>query len=74
MQNNDTILADIEDEIISGDLDNEGMIKLAELCLTYLNAQTISDYAKLHNISYNGVKYHRNFVKIRGVKFVIDNE
>jgi hypothetical protein len=74
MPNNDAILQEVEDEILCGDLDNDGMIKLAEMCLSYLNAQTISDYAKLHGLSYNGVKKTREIVKIRNVKFVIDND
>lgn len=39
-----------------------------------LNLQTISDYAKENNMSYNGVKKHRNIITLFGVKFVLDNE
>lgn len=40
----------------------------------YLNLMTISDYAKQHNMSYEGVKRFRKIQEIYGVKFVIDNE
>jgi hypothetical protein len=40
----------------------------------YLNLQTISDYAKENNISYEGAKRFRRVEEIFGVKFVIDND
>jgi hypothetical protein len=53
--------------------DNEGMVQIIELCGMYLNLQTISDYAKEHNLSYNGVKNHRQIVNLFGNKYVLEN-
>lgn len=53
---------------------NDGLVQLIELAGDYLNLQTIPDYAKARNLSYNGVKKTRDIRKIKGVKFVIDND
>jgi len=53
---------------------NEGLVQLIELVGIYLNLQTISDYAKSHQMSYNGVKKHRKVVEVFKTKYVIDNE
>jgi hypothetical protein len=57
----------------NNELSNECLVQIIEQCGTYLNLQTISDYAKINNLSYNGVKKCRNVVNIFNVKFVIDN-
>lgn len=54
-------------------LTNSDLIQIIEHIGAYLNLQTISDYAKSNNISYNGTKKFRKTVKIFNVKFVIDN-
>ena len=41
-----TIIEGLEDEIICGDIDNDGMIKIIELCAMYLNLKKIPKYAK----------------------------
>jgi hypothetical protein len=56
-----------------GKLDNESLVQLIELCGNYLNIQSIADYAKENKMSYNGVKNHRQIVKIFNQKFIIDN-
>ena len=53
---------------------NDDLIQLIEAAGAFLNLSTIADYATKNNISYNGVKHHRNVRKIFGVKFVIDNK
>lgn len=53
---------------------NDGIVQLIELAGSFLNLKTITDYAKENNLSYNGVKNHRETKQIFGVKFVIDNE
>lgn len=60
--------------IFNGELSNEEVVQIIELSMSYLNAKTITEYAKHHNLSYNGVKRFRKIVNIRNVKFVIDND
>ena len=57
-----------------GKLSNADMVQIIELCGAYLNLQSISDYAKQNGLSYNGVKNHRQIIKLFNQKFVIDNE
>ena len=52
---------------------NEGMVQIIELAASYLNAESISDYAKRTGMSYNGVKNNRETITILNQKFVIDN-
>ena len=58
----------------SGELDNNGLVQQIELCGSYLNLLTIPEYAKKYNMSYNGVKKHRQIIILFNVKFIIDNE
>jgi hypothetical protein len=53
---------------------NECLIAFIKLAGTFLNLQTIPQYAKDHKMSYEGVKKFRHIETIFGVKFVIDNE
>jgi hypothetical protein len=55
-------------------ISNEFLVQLIELTGSFLNLQTISDYARKKELSYNGVKKTRYIRKIFNVKFVIDNE
>jgi len=55
-------------------LNNDSLVQIIELGFSYLNLMTISDYAKKHGLSYNGVKKCREIVVIGNVKFVIDND
>lgn len=48
------------------------LVQLFERLNTYANLETISNYAKRNNLSYNGVKKHRNIITLFGVKFVYD--
>lgn len=57
-----------------GELDNDSLAQFIEQCGGYLNLMTIPEYAKLHRLTYNGVKKCRKILVIFGVKFVIDNE
>ena len=54
-------------------LNNNDLVQIIEQVGSYLNLQTISDYAKENKISYNGAKKFRKTVKLFNVKFVIDN-
>jgi hypothetical protein len=68
------VLDRLEILIIENQLSNDSLVQIIELCGSYLNLQTISDYSKDNNISYNGVKKCRNIREIFNVKFVIDND
>ena len=67
-------LQKFEESIIDGKWTNDGLVQLIEVAGDYLNLQTIPDYAKNHNLSYNGVKKTREIRNIKGIKFVIDND
>ena len=66
-------LNEIGGSIQNEDWSNESLIQLIELAGSFLNLQTIPDYAKRAGISYNGAKKFRNVKNIFGVKFIIDN-
>ena len=68
------VLNRLENLIIENKLSNDNLVQIIELCGSYLNLQTISDYSKDNNISYNGVKKCRDIREIFNVKFVIDND
>lgn len=53
--------------------DEMDLVQLFERLNDYANLQTISDYAKENNMSYNGVKKYRNIITLFGVKFVYDD-
>ena len=67
-------LRKLDESIRSGKWSVEGLVQLIEQAGDYLNLQTIPDYANSVHLSYNGVKKTRLIRKIRGVKFVIDND
>jgi hypothetical protein len=56
------------------ELNNESLVQIIELCGQYLNLQTISDYSRKNNLSYNGTKNFRTIINFFNVKFVIDNK
>lgn len=61
-------------KMYDGDFTNDDLVQFIESAGKYLNLQTIPDYAKDNNLSYNGVKKYRKIVEIFNVKFVIDND
>lgn len=67
------IINKLGESIQYGKWSNEGLVQLIELVGSFLNLQTIPDYCKYNNITYNGVKKSRNIQRIFNVKFVIDN-
>ena len=70
----DKLLLNIHKGMENNMLSNDDLVQIIEQCGSYLNLQTIPDYAAQNNISYNGVKNHRCIKKIFNVKFVIDNQ
>lgn len=72
-ENTEKLLKFISEKFENDEIDNNSLVKIIELCGNYLNLQTISDYAKNNNLTYNGVKKCRTIKKIFNTKFVIDN-
>lgn len=64
----------VSEKFENNELTNEDMVQLIECAGMYLNLQTIPDYSKRWNMSYNGVKKFRKIVTLFNVKFVTDNE
>lgn len=64
----------VTEKTMNGELTNKDLLQLIEVAGSFLNLQTIPDYAKSNNLSYNGAKNHRDVVEIFKTKFVIDNE
>lgn len=73
-ENTHKLLAFVGSKFESGELDNNSLVELIKLSGSYLNMMTIPDYAKLRNMSYEGVKKHRNITELFNCKFVIDND
>jgi len=55
-------------------LSNGELVQIIELCGSYLNLCSRTEYAKQNNISYNGAKKNRTNIKLFNIFFVIDNE
>ena len=72
-ENTKKLLKFISQKFEGDELDNDSLVQIIELCGMYLNLHTISSYAKAHNLSYNGVKNHREVIKMWGCKLVVDN-
>jgi len=53
---------------------NDELIELIKCAGSKLKLQTISNYAKEHNLTYNGVKKCRKIVTLFDVKFVVGVE
>lgn len=70
----DNIKDRISQYTIDGKLSNEDLVQIIELCGSYLNLKTRSQYAKESGISYNGAKKFRQNIQIFGTTFIIDNE
>lgn len=63
----------VTEKTMNGEFTNEDLIQFIEVAGSFLNLKTISDYAKAKNLSYNGVKNHRQIIEVFNVKFVVDN-
>jgi len=68
------ILNRLSELIETNQLNNADLVQIIEHVGGYLNLETISEYAKKNNLSYNGVKKCRKVIKLFNVKFVIDNQ
>jgi len=74
VENTNKLLDFIGNKFQNEELNNESLVQIIELCGSYLNLQTISNYAKNNKLSYNGAKHYRHKIKLFGQKFIIDNE
>jgi hypothetical protein len=72
--NGKLLLQFVTEKFLAENLSNEDLVQLIELSGTFLNLQTIPDYAKENNLSYNGVKKFRKIVSLFNIKFVLDNQ
>ena len=67
------ILQRLEKYIYQNKVSNEFQVQIIELAGSFLNLQTISNYSRDKNLSYNGVKKCRQIIELFKIKFVIDN-
>lgn len=72
--NGKKLLSFLDEKMYDGSFTNEDLVRFIESVGKYLGLQTLPDYAKENNMSYNGVKKFREVKEILGVKFVIDND
>lgn len=67
------LISFLDNKMYDGNFTNEDLVQFIESVGSYLGLQTMPNYAKENNMSYNGVKKFREVKEILGVKFVIDN-
>lgn len=72
--NTEKLLSFTAEKFENKELNNDSLVQLIELSGMYLNLKTIPEYAKLHNLTYNGVKKTRKIITLFNVKFVIEND
>ncbi len=79
MQNlTEVIKQHLADRVQKSELDNASIVSIIDLLGSYLNAKTISDYAKDEKLTYNGVLVRIGTGKLKTfelfkTKYVIDN-
>jgi hypothetical protein len=73
-ENTTKLLKFTAEKFEKGELNNDSLVQLIELAGNYLNIESIPNYAKQNNLSYNGVKKFRTIVELFNVKFVVDND
>lgn len=71
--NGEKLLSFLDEKMMDGKFTNNDLVQFIESVGKYLGLQTIPNYAKENNLSYNGVKKFREIKKILNIKFVIDN-
>ena len=70
----DRIMTNINKGMENDLLSNDNLVQIIELCGSYLNLCSRSEYSKQNKISYNGAKKHRKNIKLFGQTFIIDNK
>ena len=71
--NTEKLLQFVAQKFENDELNNQSLVQLIELAGSYLNIQTLPQWAASNKKSYNGAKLQKNKVIIFGVKFIIDN-
>ena len=71
--NGKKLLTFLDEKMYDKSFSNNDLVQFIESVGKYLNLQTLPDYAKENNMSYNGVKKFRDVKEIFGVKFVVNN-
>jgi hypothetical protein len=76
MKKLDKIRDSIELDFYDGEIENNEIVKLVQLCDELLQAKTIPSYAKNNPITFNGVYKCRKdkIFTFGGKKFIPDNE
>jgi hypothetical protein len=72
--NGQKLLSFLDEKMYDGNFTNQDLVQFIESVGKYLGLQTLPDYAKENNMSYNGVKKFREVKEVLGIKFVIDNK
>lgn len=72
--NGQKLLSFLDEKMYDGSFENEDLVQFIESVGKYLGLQTLPNYAKENNLSYNGVKNFRETKTILNVKFVINNQ
>jgi hypothetical protein len=72
--NGDKLLSFLDKKMYDGNFTNNDLVQFIESAGKYLGLQTLPNYAKENNMSYNGVKKFREIKTIFNTKFVIDNQ
>ena len=67
------MLTKFERRVMENGVSNTFLVELIKSAGSFLNLETIPNYAKRTGKSYQGVKKFRHIEKIFDVKFVIDN-
>jgi hypothetical protein len=70
----ENLLSVIAEKFRNGEIDNNDLVQIIELCGDYLNLKTRTNYAKDNGKSYNGAKNFRRNITLFGCKFIIDND
>jgi hypothetical protein len=72
--NGEKLISFLDSKMYDKSFNNSDLVQFIESVGKYLGLQTLPDYAKENNMSYNGVKKFREVREIFNVKFVIDND
>lgn len=64
----------ISKSTMNGDLCNDDLVQIIELCGRYLNIKTVANYARDRAISYQAATKKRNKIRIFDTAYIIDNE
>ena len=70
--NEQLTLEKLHNFVVKNKVSNDFLVELIIQTGSYLNLQTIPDYAKSNNMTYSGVKRFRTIVELFNNKYVID--